>query len=280
MWEPRRLTTLWAFTVCYRDSFTFTLPFIYFQSNLLFGQWTPKTELHQLIRSMDSILHIINIYHRNNKGLQLGSIQACRSNLNLYLIYTIYELSQYYCHVLEWLYKGSWIGYWLYWRFTGLQINMTLSLIPTLYKIMLSFPVQSVITTRFLVTAFNNGYSSGSVLKSSLNCGHIFQPSKSSSSTWFLYLRFPNSLDVFFIYFKSAAWFTLHVFDFITWKLWIVKHPEVYFSPFFCPLTFPKSKYLRQIYMRVYRDYVSIYRPYQFHPTGKIVVWNLRYKTT
>jgi hypothetical protein len=22
MWEPRRLTTLWAFTVCYRDSFT------------------------------------------------------------------------------------------------------------------------------------------------------------------------------------------------------------------------------------------------------------------
>jgi hypothetical protein len=23
MWEPRRLTTLWASTVCYRDSFTF-----------------------------------------------------------------------------------------------------------------------------------------------------------------------------------------------------------------------------------------------------------------
>jgi hypothetical protein len=22
MWEPRRLTTLWAFTACYRDSFT------------------------------------------------------------------------------------------------------------------------------------------------------------------------------------------------------------------------------------------------------------------
>jgi hypothetical protein len=24
MWEHRRLRTLWAFTVCYRDSFTFT----------------------------------------------------------------------------------------------------------------------------------------------------------------------------------------------------------------------------------------------------------------
>jgi hypothetical protein len=25
MWEPRRLTSLWAFTACYRDSFTFTV---------------------------------------------------------------------------------------------------------------------------------------------------------------------------------------------------------------------------------------------------------------
>jgi hypothetical protein len=25
MWEPQRLTTLWAFTAYYRDSFTFTL---------------------------------------------------------------------------------------------------------------------------------------------------------------------------------------------------------------------------------------------------------------
>jgi hypothetical protein len=26
MWKPRRLTTLWASTACYRDSFTFFLP--------------------------------------------------------------------------------------------------------------------------------------------------------------------------------------------------------------------------------------------------------------
>jgi hypothetical protein len=25
MWEPRRLTTLWAFTACYMDSFTFII---------------------------------------------------------------------------------------------------------------------------------------------------------------------------------------------------------------------------------------------------------------
>jgi hypothetical protein len=29
MWEPRRLTTLWAFTACYRDSFTFLYSFLY-----------------------------------------------------------------------------------------------------------------------------------------------------------------------------------------------------------------------------------------------------------
>jgi hypothetical protein len=28
MWEPRRLTTLWAFKACYRDSFTFFTFFI------------------------------------------------------------------------------------------------------------------------------------------------------------------------------------------------------------------------------------------------------------
>jgi hypothetical protein len=28
MWDPRRLTTLWAFTACYRDRFTFYYNFI------------------------------------------------------------------------------------------------------------------------------------------------------------------------------------------------------------------------------------------------------------
>jgi hypothetical protein len=31
MWEPRRLTTLWVFMACYRDSFTYLpLPFMVF----------------------------------------------------------------------------------------------------------------------------------------------------------------------------------------------------------------------------------------------------------
>jgi hypothetical protein len=34
MWEPRRLATLWAFTTCYRDSFTF---YVVIQYRLLCG---------------------------------------------------------------------------------------------------------------------------------------------------------------------------------------------------------------------------------------------------
>jgi hypothetical protein len=36
MWEPRRLTTIWASTACYRDSFTFTFTF------LLILHWSPS----------------------------------------------------------------------------------------------------------------------------------------------------------------------------------------------------------------------------------------------
>jgi hypothetical protein len=36
MWKPRRLTTLWASTACYRDSFT--LPFYLGCDNVLPGQ--------------------------------------------------------------------------------------------------------------------------------------------------------------------------------------------------------------------------------------------------
>jgi hypothetical protein len=35
MWEPRLLTTLWAFTACYKDSFT--LPFLTLKWNESFG---------------------------------------------------------------------------------------------------------------------------------------------------------------------------------------------------------------------------------------------------
>jgi hypothetical protein len=32
MWKPRRLTTLWTFTVCYKDSFTLLLPYNYYKT--------------------------------------------------------------------------------------------------------------------------------------------------------------------------------------------------------------------------------------------------------
>jgi hypothetical protein len=38
MWEPRRLTTLWAFTACYRDSFNFKMGVMLLRNFWLFSQ--------------------------------------------------------------------------------------------------------------------------------------------------------------------------------------------------------------------------------------------------
>jgi hypothetical protein len=37
MWEPQRLTTLWAFTACYRDNFTFNFLTIQCTLYLMWG---------------------------------------------------------------------------------------------------------------------------------------------------------------------------------------------------------------------------------------------------
>jgi hypothetical protein len=40
MWKPRRLTTLWASTACYRDRFTFTLHnMLSFSHCYVWGAW-------------------------------------------------------------------------------------------------------------------------------------------------------------------------------------------------------------------------------------------------
>jgi hypothetical protein len=44
MWEPRRLTTLWASTACYRDSFT--LPYL----TLPYNRITPTSNKMELVR--------------------------------------------------------------------------------------------------------------------------------------------------------------------------------------------------------------------------------------
>jgi hypothetical protein len=56
MWEPRRLTTLWASTECYRDSYNFLLFFFVFYAVLAIskGSWRlvlPRTSycIHMFI---------------------------------------------------------------------------------------------------------------------------------------------------------------------------------------------------------------------------------------
>jgi hypothetical protein len=45
MWEPRRLRTLWAFTACYRDSFTFFT----FLPLLLYAYPLPREHVYRAI---------------------------------------------------------------------------------------------------------------------------------------------------------------------------------------------------------------------------------------
>jgi hypothetical protein len=66
MWEPRRLTNLWAFTACYRDSFTFFL--------------CPTGPIY-------STKILLRILHT-----ALDLIISCRYNLLTYLIRSSYTL--------------------------------------------------------------------------------------------------------------------------------------------------------------------------------------------
>jgi hypothetical protein len=54
MWEPRRLTILWAFTACYRDSFTF-LPF-YFSNPEAITEWPHQNSQTTHIQSVSMLL--------------------------------------------------------------------------------------------------------------------------------------------------------------------------------------------------------------------------------
>jgi hypothetical protein len=59
MWEPQHLTTLWAFTACYRDSFTFTSNNI----NIRFEELLEITEHKNQVFRVDNLLEACNSFH-------------------------------------------------------------------------------------------------------------------------------------------------------------------------------------------------------------------------
>jgi hypothetical protein len=85
-----------------------------------------------------------------------------------------------YCHDFEWLLTGFWISIGFIDHFNTqfvFQINYSaiayFHTFPVTAAHAESLPAFSVFTRHFLVTASNNGYSSASVSKSSLNCGSL-----------------------------------------------------------------------------------------------------------
>jgi hypothetical protein len=80
-----------------------------------------------------------------------------------------------------WLSAEFWIGYWIRHINTQFVITLIFTLHQSLQHMLRSFPDWSVFTRRLLVTVSNNGYSSLSVLKSSLNGGSFLTTYSCSS---------------------------------------------------------------------------------------------------
>jgi hypothetical protein len=60
MWEPRRLTTLWVSTACYRDSFTFFIfTFFLVRGGIKYGRKLSNEALHNL-KFAHNIIRVIS----------------------------------------------------------------------------------------------------------------------------------------------------------------------------------------------------------------------------
>jgi hypothetical protein len=106
MWEPRHFTTVWAFTACYRDSFTFfTLPPYVFtawysiknRDNFTFRP--KKCEvLHLCIQSCVSFVRIAFPLHQIHETWQAKSLSFGKTNFVLVvpvrLINALFRLHQ------------------------------------------------------------------------------------------------------------------------------------------------------------------------------------------
>jgi hypothetical protein len=81
MWEPRRLTTIWALTACYRDSFTlaFIIQVYWEASNLSIRIKKPPYYKslgiagleHKILFSLDSAVGIATGYGLDVKGVRV-----------------------------------------------------------------------------------------------------------------------------------------------------------------------------------------------------------------
>jgi hypothetical protein len=75
MWDPRRLTTLWASAACYRDSFTLpylTLPYLTFTVLVDLGRFFSFLNYTQLVGPLDgaSARRKATTYIQNNTNTE------------------------------------------------------------------------------------------------------------------------------------------------------------------------------------------------------------------
>jgi hypothetical protein len=70
MWDPQRLTTLWAFTACYRDSFTFIFTYVLIITGAIFIGFSLQGKLNAAIDEKR------RSYHSNKETYFLKSFSS------------------------------------------------------------------------------------------------------------------------------------------------------------------------------------------------------------
>jgi hypothetical protein len=105
MWEPQRLTTLWACTACYRNSFTFLLPrkarYMYICSYLRSWALPKKLPIVQPFREFPAIWRNTKVHHRVHKRpppvpvlnqfdpVHTISSYLCKIHFNIVLVFLV-----------------------------------------------------------------------------------------------------------------------------------------------------------------------------------------------
>jgi hypothetical protein len=71
MWEPRRLTTLWVSTACYKERFIFFYPKNNYSYSILNHQWNIKA-VHTTKRARKILVRVQNLRRIHILGAELG----------------------------------------------------------------------------------------------------------------------------------------------------------------------------------------------------------------
>jgi hypothetical protein len=109
MWEPRRLTTIWASKACYRDSFTFLPGSLNFVATILtFVRETATNSQHPSTHALTSEVELMDCtcqqYDHNNK---IAVVKSADVSFHRNVFVSVKLCSAEYCHTCHFFHKQN-----------------------------------------------------------------------------------------------------------------------------------------------------------------------------